>query len=427
MILDRSKAPLVHNALEFDFVLPAIEKYELKNKIPVYALQAGVQEVVEINWVFDAGIWYNPKLSVAQATAALLKNGTIHKTAAQINEQLEFYGASFKINSGNDYCTMVLHCMSKHIEALVPLIFEVITEAAYPQTELDLYKQNTIQRIKVNLLNGDFVANQKIDAALFGEHHPYGQYSAVAHIEALCQEDLIQFKKHHYTAQSLKIFIAGNFEQKHFEQLCQVFEQFPTDFTNQNSPIHKVILSTETKQFFENDPNAVQAAIRVGRTFIDRNHPDFFASILLNTLFGGYFGSRLMSNIREDKGYTYGIYSSIAALKHESSLIIQTEVGKEVWKDTLKEIYYEMEQLGNTKIDEEELLLVKNYLLGSILGDFENPFALLQKWRSLILSGFDEQRFYNSIKAYKNTDATSLQHLAQQYFNPKDFIEVVVL
>jgi predicted Zn-dependent peptidase len=154
---------------------------------------------------------------------------------------------------------------------------------------------------------------------------------------------------------------------------------------------------------------------------------DFRKFQLLNLILGGYFGSRLMSNIREEKGYTYGIYSSIGAFVNDASLTIHTEVGRDVIDAAVKEIYTEMDLLCNEKIDEEELLLVKNYLLGNILGDLDGPFSIMQRWRSLILNGFTIERFNENIHTYKNITAQELQVLAQQYFNKKDFIELVVV
>jgi len=148
---------------------------------------------------------------------------------------------------------------------------------------------------------------------------------------------------------------------------------------------------------------------------------------VLNTLFGGYFGSRLMSNIREDKGYTYGIYSSLSPEINGGSMIIHTETGTGVVEDAVKEIYREMEDLCRQPADEEELLLVKNYLLGGLLGDLDGPFSILQRWRSIILNGFDEHYFNNNVRIYKTITPAELQALAQKYFNPSEFVEVVVI
>jgi zinc protease len=195
----------------------------------------------------------------------------------------------------------------------------------------------------------------------------------------------------------------------------------------QESKIFEVKSTAAQKQRINNDANGVQGAIRIGRRFVTRQHPDFAGLVVLNTIFGGYFGSRLMSNIREDKGFTYGIYSSIGAFIHDASLTIHTEVGSHVIEDAVKEIYKEMDLLCADRVGEEELLLVKNYLLGNILGDLDGPFSIMQRWRSLILNGFTIERFDENINTYKNISAQKLQSLAQEYFNKKNFMELVVV
>jgi zinc protease len=427
MALDRSLAPLINDPVSFDYILPPLNSTVLSNNIPLYWINAGVQDVVEINWVFNAGIWHEQKNAVAQATAAQLKNGTASRTAQQINEALEFYGASLKVNAGNDHTTLTLHSLSKHLPELLPIVWDVIVNPIFPETELEIHKQNAIQRLLVSLRECEFVANQQIDAALFGDQFPYGRYTQKEMIEALTSSDLKAFHQEHYTLADLKIFMSGKVSDQEVSLFNHLFGKAtivpvakkPIQYTVQPNP--------QSVRRIDNDPNGVQGAIRIGRRLITRKHPDFAALVVLNTVFGGYFGSRLMSNIREEKGYTYGIYSSIGAFVNDASLTIHTEVGRDVIDAAVKEIYTEMDLLCNEKIEEEELLLVKNYLLGNILGDLDGPFSIMQRWRSLILNGFTIERFNENIHTYKNVTAHELQLLAQKYFNKKDFIELVVV
>ena len=184
MILDRTIEPAIHDAVTFDYKLPAIEKQDLDNGVPVYWLNAGVQDVLQIDWIFKAGLWQEQKASVAQATAGLLKNGTLTYTAEQINASLEFYGAQLKVAAGNDFTTVTLYSLTKHLPALLPMVREVLLEAIFPEHELQIYKQNSVQRLLINLRQCEFVANQRIDALLFGESHPYGRFSKKENIEA---------------------------------------------------------------------------------------------------------------------------------------------------------------------------------------------------------------------------------------------------
>jgi zinc protease len=427
MTLDRKTPPVIYDAVDFNYVLPPINAEQLKNGIPFYWLNAGVQDVVEIDWVFPAGLWHEEKEAVSQAVAGQMKNGTSKRTAQEINEALEFFGANLKVSPGNDYSTISLYTLTKHLPKLLPIVFEVMTDAVFPQHELDLYKQNSLQRLMVSLRQCDFVANQKIDVVLFGENHPYGRYSKKEKIEAITREDLAAFYKKHYNLSDVKIFMAGKVGTAEVQCLNEVFGNVATTSSANGQLSFAVESSNDKKQFITNDADGVQGAIRIAKHFPNRHHPDFAPMVVLNTLYGGYFGSRLMSNIREEKGYTYGIYSSLTSYKQGGSLGISTEVGKDVIEPALKEIYKEMELLCNEPAEDEELLLVKNYLLGNLLGDLDGPFSILQRWRTLLLNDLTIEHFNRNISIYKAITAKELQALAQRYFTFDDFYEVVVV
>lgn len=427
MMLDRKTPPQIHDAIEFDFTLPPVNTYVLDNGIPLYWLKAGVQDVVEVDWAFPAGIWYEQKQGVANTVAALLKNGTSKRIAQQINEAFEYYGATIKVRPGNDHAIVSLYCLAKHLPQLLPVVHEMLTDSVFPQEEIDIYKQNTIQRLLVNLRECEFVANQKIDALLFGEDHPYGRFTRKNSIEAINREDLLNFYKKSYDLAGVKIFMAGNIGEQETKWVNEIFGSATVVKTPSAEMSFELQTAQERKQHFVNDENGVQGAIRIGRLFPNRHHPDFAPMVVVNTLFGGYFGSRLMANIREDKGYTYGIYSSTSSMQHGGSLTIHTEVGRGVIENAIKEVYHEMDAMCNEQAEEEELLLVKNYLLGNLLGDLDGPFHIIQRWRTLILNGLDINHFNRNVQVYKSITTAAVQKLAQQYLDKNSFHEVVVI
>ncbi len=192
-------------------------------------------------------------------------------------------------------------------------------------------------------------------------------------------------------------------------------------------PVHSLQPATEKKYRIINDEKGMQGSIRLARQFPNRHHPDFLKAMVLNTLFGGFFGSRLMLNIREDKGYTYGIHSYLQNHIQHSAWMIGTEAGREVTEATIAEVHKEMKLLREELVDDEELLLVRNYMMGSILGDLDGPFQIIARWKNIILNGLDENYFYNSINTIKSVSAAELQSLAQQYLNPEDFYDLVVV
>ncbi|MFY7652176.1 MAG: M16 family metallopeptidase [Chitinophagaceae bacterium] len=425
--MNRLQAPPIVDAVEFDLKLKPYDFYTLDNGIPVYAVNAGAQDVVMVEWVFNAGNWYEEKNIVAATTNFLLKNGTKQKNAFAINEHFEWHGAHINRHCYNETATVTLHSLSKHLQQLLPVVAEMITESIFPDEELAIYKRNQQQRLEVNLKKCDFVANRLIDEYLFGIKHPYGKYTSTLDYENLERTDLVNFFNQYYLKGDCKLFVAGRLPANFIEQLNKYFGSLPLNkqkITPHSIAIHS---ATEKKQHLINDVNGVQGAIRIARPFPNRQHPDFAKVQVLNNIFGGFFGSRLMSNIREDKGYTYGIHSYLQNLTQQSAWMIATEAGRDVCEATIKEVYYEMEQLRNIPIDVEELNLVQNYMMGSLLGHLDGPFQIIGRWKNYILNGLNEQYFYNSIQTIKTITPQDLQELANKYLQPEDFYELLVV
>jgi zinc protease len=425
--MNRTIAPPIKDATEFELQLKQYQKYILKNGVEVYAVNAGTQEVMSLELVFNAGNWYEQQNNIAAATNFLIKNGTKNKTAFQLNEHFDYYGSHLTRGCYNETANIILHCINRRLATHLPVIAEMITDAIYPQHELDLYRQNMKQRLLVNLKKCDFVAGRLIDEYVFGKDHPYGVYSNASDYDAIDQQQLINYYQQYYTNGHCVIFAAGLLPNDFEQQLNATIGQLPLNQNKMATIVHPLTPAVEKKYRVNNDPTGVQGAIRLAQPFPNRHHPDFQKVQVLNTLFGGFFGSRLMSNIREDKGYTYGIHSYI--LNHISSTawMISTEAGKDVCEATIGEVYNEMEDLRNELVDDEELQLVKNYLIGTILGDLDGPFHIIGRWKNLILNGLDEKYFYNSVNIIKTISAQELQELANKYLQPEKFYELVVV
>lgn len=427
MMPNRTLAPDIKDAVEFDVQLKPYHSYTLDNGTTVYSIDAGAEEVVMVELVFFAGNWHEQKNIVAATTNHLLKNGTSKKDAFAINEHFEFHGAYLSRSCFNETATITLHCLNKHLSKLLPVVTELLTEAIFPESELAIYKQNQKQRLEVNLKKCDFVANRLIDEYVYGFNHPYGKYTSANDFNELQQQDLIDFYKQYYTNGKCLVFVAGKLLPDTEALLNKELGQLPF---NKNEVVLQPILQVpaiEKKYSITNDADGVQTAIRIARPFPNRHHPDFSKVQILNNLFGGFFGSRLMSNIREDKGYTYGIHSFIQNHLHNTAWLISTEAGRDVSDATISEVYKEMEILRNEIIDAEELDLVRNYMIGSLLGDLDGPFQIIARWKNYILNNVTAEYFYNSLNTVRNVSAEELQALAIKYLNPDEFYELKVV
>ncbi len=426
-MINRTIAPPIKDAVDFNLHLKPYQKFVLDNGVEVYAVSAGNEEVVQLEWVFYAGNWYEEKNLVAATANYMLKNGTRSKTAFQVNEHFEYYGSYLNRSCYNETAAITLHSLNKHLEALLPVVQEILVESTFEEEELAIYKQNNKQRLEVSLKKCEFVAHRLIDTYVYGKDHPYGKYSSAEAFDAVEREELLQFYKQFYTQGKCIIFVSGRLPANISELLNTHFGSLPLN--QKPLPIidHPLVAAKEKKYRVSNDTNGVQGAVRMASPFPNRHHPDFIPTQVLNNLFGGFFGSRLMSNIREDKGYTYGIHSFLKNHIQQSAIMISTEAGSEVCEATINEIYKEMESLREEPVDDEELLLVKNYMIGGVIGELDGPFQIMGRWKNVILNNLEEDYFYTSIDTIKKVTAADLQRLANKYLLPENFYELVVI
>jgi len=421
-MLNRALTPTYQQVNDINFIAPA--QKALSNGIKVYNFNAGQKELVRIEFIFDNVNWDQNKPLQAVTVNSLINNGTKNLSAKEIAEQVDYYGAFLQSDYGADHITITLYSLSKHLSAVLPIVKAILTESVFPQQELEIFIQNQKQKLQVNLQKNDFLARKTFAHGVFGDT-AYGSDITMADYDALKRDDLISYFEAAFKPENCVIISAGKFGDHEFALLDEFFgrnweNNSPTilnEFSYLPGNGHKIFIAK---------PDSVQSAIRMGKLAINRSHPDFPAFQVLNTLLGGYFGSRLMANIREDKGYTYGIGSGIASLKHAGYFFIATEVGGDVCEDALTEIYKEIELLRSDRASDEELDLVRNYMLGSLLGSLENIFSHADKFKNLYFSNLSYDYYTNYIQTVKSIDADKLQQIAQQYLDPKSFIEVVV-
>lgn len=415
------------DAVEFEIELKPCRRFSLDNGVEVYALNAGAEEVMQLEMVFYAGNWYEEQNGIAAATSSLLKNGTSLKSAYEINEHFEYYGAYINGNCYNETSNVTLHCLTKHADELLPVVKELITDSQFPDREIDIYRQNMKQRLDVNLKKCEVVAGRLIDQYLFGAEHPYGKCSTAEMYDSLDAGKIRSFFDRYYKRGHCVIFVAGLLPEDIEQMLNLHFGKLPLNREPLPEIDHPCIPAEKKRHRVINDEHGLQGAVRIARHFPNRHHPDHKQVMVLNTLLGGFFGSRLMDNIREDKGYTYGIYSFLMNHIKDSAWMISTEAGRDVCEATVREVYNEMKRLREEEIPEDELMMVKNYLMGTILGDLDGPFQIIGRWKNLILNGLDEKYFYESIDTIRRIRPDELNELARKYLQEDAFYELVVI
>lgn len=420
-MLNRQIAPDFKQVSTINFIQPTHKK--LNNNVPVYTIYSGEQDLVRIEFIFNNVKWDVEKPLQAIAVSALLNNGTSTLSSKEIAQKIDFYGAFFQTEYVQDHSSVTLYTLNKHLAAVLPIVRDVLTDSQFPQQEIDLYIQNQKQKLQVNLKKNDILARKEFAHALFG-NTAYGVDIQARHYDELKREDLTAYFKAAYAPDNCTVIVSGKFEETSFELLNSEFGQ---NWEPGHATKNDFSFSTTPRAvIYKERADAIQSAIRIGKLAVNRTHEDFAGLQILNTVLGGYFGSRLMNNIREDKGYTYGIGSGISSLQDAGYLFIATEVGAEVCAAALTEIYKEIEILKNELVGDEELTLVKNYMLGSMLGSLENVFSHADKFKNIHFFGLGYDYYENYIAKVKAITAEDIKLLANKYLNKGDFTEVVV-
>ena len=421
--LNRNFSPNIRPVENINYQQPVIHR--LDNGIPVYQLQTGTQDIVKIEFIFNAGVYYESKALVSWFTNKMLKEGTQNFTASQIAEKIDYYGAHLELSADKDMTYITVYTLNKYLSEILPVVEEVIFYPSFPESELNIKIQNKKQEYIVNSKKVRNLARWKFNELIFGENHPYGKFVSADNYEAIVQEDLIDFHKNNYFIADCKIIAAGRIHKDLIGILNKYFGKFTDTYTRIDQKTNPIETSKLHMVHYKKE-DALQSAIRIGKKLFNKKHPDFLKLKVLNTILGGYFGSRLMSNIREDKGYTYGIGSAVVSMQHSGYFFIASEVGAEVTQNAIKEIYHEIDVLQNEKVPESELNLVKNYMLGSFLRSIDGPFALSENFKGLVEYGLDYNYLKSFVDIVKEVNADEIQLLAQRYLDKNSLIELKV-
>ncbi|AFM05681.1 putative Zn-dependent peptidase [Bernardetia litoralis DSM 6794] len=410
-MLDRTKAP------DFQIIkahkLPEINTQKLKNGISFHQLITKNQPVLGFQIVFEAGRCQENKTGEAAFMAKILLEGTHNHTGKQIADKISFYGASINVDSGNDFTIVSFYTLGKHLEELLPLLKEILQEPTFPQSELDNLKNRSVQNLKIQEERTAYKATVELKKVLF-KGHPYSASSSEESIRVVQRQDIIDFYENNIKSNPFEAYLVGDIDANSEKLITDFIESFEVNTDKDGKKLLKNPSNTVTK-IYEEIEGSVQTSIRIGRILFDQKHSDFPAFKVMNMILGGYFGSRLMQNIREDKGYTYGISSRNAAMKNGSYFVIGTDVKKEIYQDAVNEIYKEIEKLKNEPVSEEELENVKNYMSGNFLGSLSTAFAVMDKIQDIHVYNLDENYYNDYITKLRKVTIEDVQKMAQKY------------
>lgn len=417
-MLDRKTAPPFQKSLSLSLPQPIEDK--LAPGFSLFGISGIEQNVVKIEVVFRSGRWFEPVIGLSHFTAALLEKGTSKKTAAAIADTLDHYGASLEINPGFDFVSVSLYSLGNNLEHVFPLFLEILQDPVFPATEWALVKDIFLQNLKINNEKTSYRAGVLIRKNIFGESHPYGSSIEEPEVKAIRLSDFHDFFQAAFRVHS--IYWVGNLSDVQMAMLQQEFQSLrgAGPWTARTIPVSGSPFAQRVEK------EGLQSTIRLGKRSVLKTDPDYFDLLIYNQLLGGFFGSRLMKNIREEKGLTYGIYSTLNTFMHDGLFTIGADVNKANLALAISEIKNELRNLRSIPVNPEELLLAKNHLLGSLQADMANLFSVIEKIKNIQLHKLPENYYQDLFNRIDQVGPADILRTAGKYFNEETLFDVSV-
>ncbi len=420
-MLDRVTAPETKETEKVSYIEPEVRT--LSNGMKILGFNIGSQEVIQLEFNFHSGSKYQEKSLTARYVSKMIGEASSDYVSGEIMDKIDYYGAFLQSDSDRDMSHVTLFTIQKQLNHILPVFAEALLNPTFPERELNIHLKNGKQNFKVENEKVGYRCRQLFTELLF-KNHAYGKFADETAYDELSASMLVDYYKKMYSASNGLILVAGKFDDSLYSQLEKEFGAIPIGKNKRNS---QKLISSKAEKVYEEKPGAIQSGIRIGRVLnVKYGSNEFFKLQIINTVLGGYFGSRLMSNIREDKGYTYGIGSAIVSMEDAIFFFISAEVGADVTNETLQEVYLELNRLCDELVPKEELVMVKNYMLGSMLKSSDGPFSMADKYKTVYFKGEDLSFYDRYISMINNVTSEELLIVAKKYFNPKEMLEVVV-
>ncbi len=399
-------------------------KLKLDNGIPMYLLEAGSEDVTRLDLIFEAGTWQENTSLQAAMTNAMLQEGSQNYQSAPIAEVFDFHGAYLQLYADFHFGVVSLISLNKHLPTILPVVEDLIKSSIFPEKEFQTLVQRRKQRFLLENEKVKVLSQKKFSEALFGKNHPYSQTVVASDFDQLQKESLEDYYKNNYRSDHCRVLASGKLDKNLSALINQYFGIENWNGSPENLNSFEFASLPDKVHFVEKD-EAIQSAIRVGKLMIRKDHPDYAGLLVLNAILGGYFSSRLMANIREDKGYTYGIGSSMPAFLNASYIVVATEIDKQNEEATIQEIFKEIELLKTDLVGDEELDRVRQYLLGEFIRDFDGPFARASAFRNINDFGLGYSFYENYYNTLLSITPKQIIELANKYFEKDSFYTVV--
>ena len=438
----------------------------------LYVLRSDTLDAVRLDIVVGAGQGHQDKLLQALFTNRLLREGTRHHTSAELAEKLDYYGAWLELTVSVHHSYLTLYTLKRYACETFALVGEMLHEPLFPEERLRIISANNKSQYLVNRQRADVIARRLFNRAVYGDNHPCGRFAEKKDFDAITRDDLLRFFTTYYRPDNCNIYLAGNVDDNLIEAakkslsltpsqggetLAEAQLSFGQNTLSLTSPSlgggrgealsqEEGTLAEAQLSFGQNTPSltspslgggrgealihhlpsAVQASIRMGGLLMDVASDDYYRMRVVTTILGGYFGSRLMKSIREDKGYTYSISADMLTNTRQVLFVVSSEALADKGEVIADEVRQHCRRLAEERVPDDELTMVRNYMIGEICRNYEGAFSLIDAYIYIHTLGLPLEHISRTIDTVRSIDAETIRQTAAQWLDADRFHTVIV-
>ena len=427
--LDRSKAPAA--AAEPSFAPPAIQTATLSNGMKMLLVEKHTLPLVQANIVIRSGWADDPagKLMSARLTAELIDDGTTKRDALQISEDAKKIGATLSTSSSMDGSFISLNVLKKNLDQGLEQMTDVLLHPTFPKEELDRQRKSYMARLMQEKREPMSLASKALVRSLYGLDHPYSQTGSgtEASLKAITPADLLSFYQTNYVPNNSALIVVGDITMA---EAKDKFEKALKDWKPGKANVREIPDPAplgSTRIVLVDKPRAPQSVVIVGNAGIKRSDPDYVACDVLNNALGGTFGSRLNTNLREQKGYTYGVHSQFSARRGVGPFLASAMVKTDVTDSSITEFIKELHDIAGTRpLTDTELTESKDNIIKGYPQDFETFNALAGQLNSIFLYDLPADEWTSYIGKVKTVTSDIAAGMAKKHIHPDNLLIVVI-
>ena len=408
-MLDRTRPPAFSQTFELD-ITQAVS--EIHHQTRFHWLPAGNQPVFRTEILFpQAGSYQDHKPGSSYMVNKMITYGTASRSHDEITDIFDNYGAFINVNPSFDDPSIELYGLTAHAAEVLPVLADIVRHSVFPDREFELVRNISAEQMRIQNARNNVQASKLFRKTIFGDSHPYGVVMTPEDLGNITAGDLREF--YHEHCRNFEVITTGNLtdELRHL-LINELGKSIPA-----RPPKLLDIRETDVADVYEPKAASLQTSLRIGKVLVHKSHEDYIPLRICLHALGGYFGSRLMKNIREEKGYTYGIYASLEPLQQVSYLVIGSEVQKDHRQDAINEVIREIRRMQQEDLPESELQMVRNHLLGSFQSDLSSPFSLADKFKGVYLFGMDYSYYDRLFHAIQTITPQTIREMANKYLS----------